>query len=273
MKICIRILSLFVAAQVVTRAELVAHWTMDETTHGSAIVDSVHGLEGTPTPLALDNNALVYGQPSVAAGTYGAITVTPVDAAKFGASIQFVRSGSGMFQVGNPAVIGDLAGPGLSGSFTVMAWVNASVGTNSTHRIFSTGIPATDGWGVGLSNVDRAIFTAYGVVDQRSEVVSSNNVWQHVAYTWNAGAIEVFINGASVFTTTVSSFNDETNPQFGIGGNGNGGDHFNGRIDELKIYDGVLSPAEIAAAALPVPEPSAALLGGFGVLGLLRRRR
>ncbi len=252
MKICIRILSLFVAAQAVTRAELVAHWSMDETTHGSTIVDSVHGLVGTPTPLALDNNALAYGQPSVAAGTYGAITVTPADAAKFGTSIQFVRTGSGMFQVGNPAVIGDLAGPGPGGAFTLMAWVNASISSSTNQRIFATGNPG--GWGVGLSNVDRVLFTAFGVSDQRSPIASSNNVWQHVAYTWNAGAIEMFINGVSVFTTTVNNFNDETNPQFGIGGNGNGGDHFNGRIDELKIYDSVLSPAEIAAAALPAGE-------------------
>ncbi len=252
MKTCIHILSLFIAAQVVSRAELAAHWSMDETTHGSTIADSVHGLAGTPTAIALDSNGLVYGQPSVAAGTYGAITVTTTDAAKFGTSIQFVRTGSGMFQIGNPAVIGDLAGPGLSGAFTVMAWVNASISSSSNQRIFATGAP--NGWGVGLSNVDRVLFTAFGVSDQRSAVASSNNVWQHVAYTWNAGAIEAFINGVSVFTATVSNFNDETNPQFGIGGNGNGGDNFNGRIDELKIYDGVLSPAEIAAAALPAGE-------------------
>ncbi len=278
MKTCFRILSLLAAVQGVSHAALVAHWSMDETTHGSTIVDSVSGLVGTPTAYGLNPETgtgvgLAYGEPSVPAGTYGSITITPADAANFGTSIQFVRDGGGMFQVGDPAAIGDLAGPGPSGAFTVTAWVNASVGTNSVHRIFSTGVAATDGWGVGLSNVDRAIFTVYGVGDRRSAVVSSNNVWQHVAYTWDAGAIEVFINGVSVFTTTVNGFNDETNPQFGIGGNGNGGDHFNGRIDELKIYDGVLSSAEIAAAALPVPEPSAALLGGFGVLGLLRRRR
>ncbi len=271
MKTCSRILSLLAAVQGVSHAALVAHWNMDETSPGSTITDSVHGLVGAPTATALDNGGLVYGQSSVPAGTYGSITVTPVDAANFGTSIQFVRSGSGMFQVGNPAEIGDLAEPGPTGTFTVMAWVNASVGASSNHRIFATGAP--NGWGVGLSNVDRALFTTFGVSDQRSAVVSANNVWQHVAYTWNAGTIEVFINGVSVFTTTVSNFNDETNPQFGIGGNGNGGDHFNGRIDELKIYDGVLSPAEIVAAALPVPEPSAALLGGLGVLGLLRRRR
>lgn len=253
MKNCIRILSLLVAVQAVTHANLVARWNMNETTLGSTIVDSVNGLVGTPTPYALSHDGLEYGQASVAAGAYGAITVTAADAAKFGASIRFIRNGSGMFQIGNPAVIDNLTSSGPGGAFTMMAWVNANISASTNQRIFATG--PSNGHGLGLSNVDQVLFTAFGVEDCRSTTApSSNNVWQHVAYTWNAGAIEVFINGSSVYTALVGGFNNETLTQFGIGGNGTGGDHFNGRIDELKIYDNVLSPAEIAAAALPTAD-------------------
>lgn len=99
---------------------------------------------------------------------------------------------------------------------------------------------------------------------------AANNVWQHLAYTWNAGAVEVFINGLSVFTAS-SGFSDETVEQYTIGGNAT--DFFNGRIDELKIHSGVLSQSQIIATALPIPEPAAALLGTLGLLALLKRRR
>jgi hypothetical protein len=39
------------------------------------------------------------------------------------------------------------------------------------------------------------------------------------------------------------------------------------------VGDGYVAVMEVRAAYAPVPEPSAALLGGLGLLGLLRRRR
>jgi hypothetical protein len=43
-------------------------------------------------------------------------------------------------------------------------------------------------------------------------------------------------------------------------------------IHEARLYNGALTQAEIGGLAM-VPEPSAALLGGLGMLALLRRRR
>jgi hypothetical protein len=241
-------MALLVATQGVSPASLVARWNMNEAS-GTIADSSGNNLTGTPTPLAVTNNALLYSQGSVTAGTYGSITVTPAEAARFGSSIQFVRSGSGMFQLGNPALIGDLASAGPTGAFTLMAWTNSSVAASTNQRIFATG--PSNGWGAGLSNVDQVLFTAFGVVDRRStNAPSKNNQWQHVAFVWNAGAIEVFINGASVYTAT-AGFNNETITQFGIGGNGNGGDHFNGRMDEVKIFNTAMTQAEIVAAAVP----------------------
>ena len=47
-------------------------------------------------------------------------------------------------------------------------------------------------------------------------------------------------------------------------------------IGAIAIYDGVLTPTEVSAlgiAGSPIPEPASALLGGLGLLVLLRRRR
>ncbi|MCW1884615.1 choice-of-anchor D domain-containing protein [Luteolibacter flavescens] len=253
--------ALLVAAQGPSQAELVARWGMNEMT-GNISDTSGNQLTGRPTAVSLANNGLTYGQPSVTEGTYGAITVTAADVAKFGTSIQFNRAGSGMFQIGSPAVIGNLAGPGKTGTFTLMCWVNANITANSNQRIFSTG-PA-NGWGVGLSNADKALFTTFGVVDMRSTTaVSANNVWQHVAYVWNAGAVEVFINGNSVYTATSANFNDETVTQYGIGANSNNIDPFNGRIDDLKIFNTAMTQSQIVAAAIPGPEITTAAVNSF----------
>jgi hypothetical protein len=50
-------------------------------------------------------------------------------------------------------------------------------------------------------------------------------------------------------------------------------------LDDLAFYDDVLSASQVAALAagtitpMGVPEPSIAILGGLGLLGLLRRKR
>jgi hypothetical protein len=66
----------------------------------------------------------------------------------------------------------------------------------------------------------------------------------------------------SVFTGT---------PFLEIGGRDVGGftEMWNGKIDEVAVYDGVLTPQRIAAHyAAGVPEPSAALLSMLGLIGV-----
>lgn len=43
-------------------------------------------------------------------------------------------------------------------------------------------------------------------------------------------------------------------------------EYFHGAIDELRIYDGVLTPGEVLQLATPVPEPASALLMAAGLV-------
>lgn len=251
----------------ISQAAVVSHWQMNEAS-GIIADSSGNGISGTPSAAGL-----TYGQPSVAQGTYGSIAVSATDAANFGTAIAFNRSQSGSFDVGNPSLIGSLAEAGPTGQFSVTAWVNANIGSNSSYRVFSTGNGGVSGWAAGLSNVDQVILTTNGIKDMRSaNAPSANNVWQHVAWTWNAGAVEIFVNGVSVFTDS-SGFNNETASNYRIGGNPNGQDMFNGLMDDVKIHNIALDQAGVIASATPVPEPSSTALLGLGGLALILRRK
>jgi len=47
---------------------------------------------------------------------------------------------------------------------------------------------------------------------------------------------------------------------------------YDGLLDELAIYDSVLTPAQIRARVSSIPEPGSALLLSLGGLMLMRRR-
>lgn len=53
------------------------------------------------------------------------------------------------------------------------------------------------------------------------------------------------------------------------------GEFYNGALDDVRIYDGALTGAEIASLANPVPEPASAMCLAAGLLALLgwQRRR
>jgi|GEM_PF-1780268 len=115
------------------------------------------------------------------------------------------------------------------------------------------------------------------------ETPTEVGVWQHVAWTNTAGDGQqtIYVDGAVV--ATGGGIDGNGNPQFGAyGGNGveallvgtsrNRGS-FNGDLDDVRVYDEVLSGAQIAALATVIPEPTSGILLSLASLALLRRRR
>lgn len=254
-------------------AALVAHWAMNESA-GDLLDSSGSGLTA-----AASASGLGYNQGSVGAGNYGNISLSASQAAAFGSAVHFDRASQGHATLsGQAPVIKGLAEAGPSGSFTVMAWINPeSLPSGTTYRIFATGGGAgTGGWGAGVANVDRLRFTNFNVADFTSSGTPvTGGSWQHVAFTFADGTVSMFHNAQLVGSAPASSgFNEENVANaFVIGANTNGTtDSFNGLMDELRIYDSLLSEAEIISAAT-VPEPGFLGLMLMGGLGLLRRRR
>lgn len=73
------------------------------------------------------------------------------------------------------------------------------------------------------------------------------NTWTHVAGTYDGSVLRLFINGAQVDTTPIAGTIATSGGPLRIGGNSLWGEFFQGRIDEVRIYNRALSPAEIQA--------------------------
>ena len=269
------------------QAALIASWSQNELS-GNLIDETGNH----PAGVLASTGSVNYAQPGVPNGTYGAITLSTAG----GTSIGYGPNASDDYFI----VGGDNNNPVMNiprtGAFTVMAWINPNApDIGRTYRPISTGSStgADRGWGFGLRLNDTAgtsaaiRFTTYGIADNDSSLFSVTfGQWVHVAATYNNGAIDYYLNGNLLGGSDVSLFGDEgVNSRLTIGGRlgnlvggtgGNDGDQVNGFLDGVRVYDTVLSAADIqnAAIASAVPEPTVtASLAGLLAGLMLRRRR
>ncbi len=147
-------------------------------------------------------------------------------------------------------------------AFTVEAWINHDNQGNIQQIIakLGAGVLSFRGWGFQmLSNgrlsgyVSTEFFMDYRFV--RGTEVLAPNTWYHVAMTYDGqGNILLYLNGAP---EPISSSEDDgelttitTSAPTRIGGFGTDGniqELFKGDIDEVRIWNGVRTPEEIAA--------------------------
>ncbi len=286
MKSCVLSLTVLLSA-LPGHAALIASWNQDELS--GDLNDSAAGH----APAALVTGGSVdYGQPGVPGGTYGALTVTTAG----GSSISYGPNASDDYFVSGADNNNPVMNIDRTGAFTVMSWIRPlAPDIARTYRPMSTGSAAgTDrGWGLGLRLNDTAgtsaavRFTTYGVADNDSTLFSVVfDEWVHIAATYNNGAIDYYLNGNLLGGSDVSLFgNDGLPARLTIGGRigalaggagGNDGDQVNGWLDGVRVYNEVMSTAQIQAAAIgsvSIPEPSAAALAALCATGLARRHR
>ncbi len=176
------------------------------------------------------------------------VGATWVTTGKYGKALSFNGSSS-YVDLGNPTALQ------LTGSMTLEAWINAAANPADDGQIIAksndaagwqfkttpdTG-PQTFGIGVSASATSRT--------QRYSAGPRSLNTWYHVAgvYDATAGTLNIYVNGtlsngSLVGTIPASQFNQSVNVNIG---RRTGGFYFNGLIDEIRIYNRALSPAEI----------------------------
>jgi hypothetical protein len=167
----------------------------------------------------------------------------------------YVPGASGKVLLGMAGALANL--PGV----TIAAWIQpATVTTNGSYQCFvDKGETSVGGWSIDLGQVadgDLLFSTYYGTgneVHRRSigGVVAAGQ-WARVVATWdgsNAGAnIHIYVDGVETAYAEVADATgarpDDSGITASIGcGASSGG--FVGLIDDVRLYDRALSPAEV----------------------------
>jgi chitodextrinase len=73
------------------------------------------------------------------------------------------------------------------------------------------------------------------------------NTWTHLAATFDGAALKLYVNGAQVGSTPLAGNIALSNGVLRIGGNNSFPEWFQGQIDEIRVYNKALTPAEIQA--------------------------
>ncbi len=180
-------------------------------------------------------------------GTLSGATWTT--AGKYGNALSFNGTTS-YVDLGNPAALQ------LTGSMTIEAWVKAAANPADDGQIVAksdeTGWQFKTSPDTGPHTFGMSISGSAGSMTQRySTTARSLNTWYHVAGVYNAtaGTLSTYVNGVLDNGTLLGAipaaqFNQAVNVNIG---RRTGGFYFNGVIDEVRIYNSALTPAQIQA--------------------------
>jgi hypothetical protein len=72
--------------------------------------------------------------------------------------------------------------------------------------------------------------------------------WSHLAVTYNGATVRLYVDGVPASSSSASGTIRKTNNPLWIGGNRPYGEYFKGVIDEVRVYDRALGPADVRAA-------------------------
>lgn len=191
----------------------------------------------------------------------------------------------------------------VGNQFTIALWFALTPGATNTSNRYQL-LESGDNFNVSLGTnavggtitAPSASYNYLGYVNGTTAAsVTANGVatgtWHHATMVYSSGSLTLYIDGSLVGShTSGSATNAFNNLLFGRERNNpdpSGDRDWDGMIDELAIWDRVLTADEInngnigadadslyqrGLAGLAIPEPSVALLGSLGLLTLLRRR-
>jgi hypothetical protein len=186
--------------------------------------------------------------------------------------------------VGNPTIVSGIEGSGavafdgddginlgqpselnITNSITFSAWVRPTANQPSGWgRVLSrTNGATTEDWGIVVSNTNILDCRING--SKTTNHPLSQNVWQHVACTYDGSTVRAYVNGQEVHSYSRSGSLDTDQPvAIGYSVTGGATRHFIGQIDDVRVYNRALSSFEVNAimghedgvSPIPNPEPT-----------------
>jgi hypothetical protein len=209
---------------------LMGYWKMDEIPAGTVADSSGKGKNGTPTGASGTNNT---PQPS---------TTVPNPA-------NFRDARSLSFDGTDDYV--DFGDVGVAQPATLSMWINQTA-QNSDQRLLGQ-LSGSAGQGGAIRIANSAIEVWDGSAWESVGGTITTGQWTHLLFTYGPGAngtVTLYINGVATGTTATSDF-DFSGVSMGLGAKFllAYGSTFNGYMDEVRLYDHVLTQAEITALA------------------------
>jgi hypothetical protein len=206
----------------------------------------------------------------------GGAAITNAADARVGSGALDLRSANGFVDV-NTAVLNGHA------SFSISMFVSV----DALAAGCCTALVANDSWSTGTLHMN---LTDAGVPEAaingndlpawgRDAALPIDGSWVHLAFTYDSdtGLMTPYVNGVAGVAGTGGTVSTVGVGPINIGAwdtsGGNAQARFlDGRIDDLRFYSGVLTPAQVAGLAA-VPEPSTYALISFGLVGIAIRSR
>ena len=158
---------------------------------------------------------------------------------KFGGALDFVSANSDYVNCGNGSSVQ------ITGPITVSAWVKRSALTGATQEIVSK---STNAYELLLVSTGEPRFYSGGDAEVNAAKwgsAISQDVWYHIVGTYDGSNTKVYVNGISGNNAVTPLTPGSSATNLFIGMRPSAARHFNGLIDEVKIYPFALSPAEI----------------------------
>lgn len=247
------------------------------------------GVSGTAGDYALSTSNTYdswWGSFSGDAANVGTVDLTSVNTSdQFTITMWFKRTGSNgptLMTIGDASSPTSSSNPGISIS-AQPGWVNNGSGVDVTVNGYGTDGGSGDLWGAGAESDWVFLAVAYD---------GTGGIW------WNPTMNDLygqhrnlaFLTGDATTAATVAEGHALNIGDWGtsaggiglggtasifLGNNGPNSAGFSGLMDDVRIYDGLLTVSEVESVrqAALVPEPSSVLVFGLCGLGMVLRRR
>ena len=173
-------------------------------------------------------------------GQAGTLTNAAWTAGKFGNGLSF-NGTSALVSVNSSPLLQ------LTTAMTLEAWVNPDQVTSAWRTVlkkgsgdyFLFGTSDSNGELVGGSRVAGSILQAFGTLPLPA------NVWTHLALTFDGAAMRLYVNGQLVSMAYGEGTLQTSSNALQIGGDNVSGAYFQGKIDEVRVYNNALSGDQI----------------------------
>jgi hypothetical protein len=137
----------------------------------------------------------------------------------------------------------------LTNAMTLEAWVRPSTGATAWHTVMMK--ERADGLSYSLYSDNAgsrpSSWIRVGSTDRSVTGTSAlpASTWTHLAVTYDATTIRLYVNGTQVATAASAGNLAVSGNPLRIGGNLIWGEYYSGLIDDVRIYNRVLTAAEI----------------------------